>query len=116
MKSAFRLRVCYLLWISFPTDSAKQIPIYTNRLFPVRSPLLRKSLLLSFPADTEMVQFSAFPHMRYVFTHMRQFCNCRVAPFGDLCIKAYVQLHTAYRRLSRPSSAPDAKASTLRPY
>lgn len=29
-------------------------------LFPVRSPLLRKSIFLSFPADTEMFQFSAF--------------------------------------------------------
>lgn len=29
-------------------------------LFPVRSPLLRKSIFLSVPADTEMFQFSAF--------------------------------------------------------
>ena len=29
-------------------------------LFPFRSPLLRKSIFLSFPADTEMFQFSAF--------------------------------------------------------
>ena len=29
-------------------------------LIPVRSPLLRKSIFLSFPADTEMFQFSAF--------------------------------------------------------
>ena len=29
-------------------------------LFPVRSPLLRKSIFLSFPAGTEMFQFSAF--------------------------------------------------------
>ena len=31
-------------------------------LFPVRSPLLRKSLLFSFPAPTQMFQFSAFAH------------------------------------------------------
>jgi hypothetical protein len=30
------------------------------RLFPVRSPLLRESRLLSFPADTEMFQFPAY--------------------------------------------------------
>ena len=29
-------------------------------LFPVRSPLLRESLLLSFPDGTEMVQFPSF--------------------------------------------------------
>ena len=30
------------------------------RLFPVRSPLLRESFLLSFPLDTKMFQFSRF--------------------------------------------------------
>ena len=37
-----------------------------------------------------------------------------VSPFGNLWINAYLQLPTAYRSLSRPSSAPDAKAFTLR--
>ena len=34
--------------------------LYWFRLFPVRSPLLRESLLFSIPADTEMFHFSAF--------------------------------------------------------
>ena len=38
----------------------------------------------------------------------------RVSPFGNLRIKAYLQLPAAYRSLSRPSSAPDAKAFPLR--
>jgi hypothetical protein len=38
-----------------------------------------------------------------------------VSPFGNLRIKAYLQLPEAYRCSSRPSSAPDAKASTVRP-
>ena len=38
----------------------------------------------------------------------------RVSPFGDPRIKAYVPLPVAYRSLSRPSSAPDAKAFPLR--
>ena len=37
-----------------------------------------------------------------------------VSPFGNLRIEAYLQLPAAYRSLSRPSSAPDAKAFTLR--
>ena len=37
-----------------------------------------------------------------------------VSPFGNPGIKAYVQLPQAYRSLSRPSSAPDAKAFPLR--
>ena len=40
----------------------------------------------------------------------------RVSPFGNLRVKAYVQLPVAYRSLSRPSSAPDAKAFPLRSY
>ncbi len=41
---------------------------------------------------------------------------CRVSPFGDPGIDAYVQLPQAYRSLSRPSSAPDAKAFPLRSF
>ena len=37
-----------------------------------------------------------------------------VSPFGNPRIKAHLQLPVAYRSLSRPSSAPDAKAFTLR--
>ena len=37
-----------------------------------------------------------------------------VSPFGYLRIVAYLQLPEAFRSLSRPSSAPDAKAFPLR--
>ena len=40
----------------------------------------------------------------------------RVAPFGDLRVKGYLLLTAAYRSLSRPSSAPDAKAFPLRSF
>ena len=40
----------------------------------------------------------------------------RVSPFGNLRINAYVPLPVAYRSLSRPSSAPDAKAFPLRSF
>ena len=39
-----------------------------------------------------------------------------VSPFGNLRIKAHLQLPVAYRSLSRPSSAPNAKAFPLRSY
>ena len=39
-----------------------------------------------------------------------------VSPFGNLRIVAHLQLPEAYRSLSRPSSAPDAKAFPLRSY
>ena len=39
--------------------------------------------------------------------------NVWVSPFGNPRIDAYLQLPEAYRSLSRPSSAPDAKAFAL---
>ena len=38
-----------------------------------------------------------------------------VAPFGNLRVESYLHLTVAYRSLSRPSSPPRAKASTIRP-
>ena len=43
-----------------------------------------------------------------------RFFTVGVSPFGNPRIEAYLQLPAAYRSLSRPSSAPDAKAFTLR--
>ena len=40
----------------------------------------------------------------------------RVSSFGYLRVEAYLQLTAAFRSLSRPSSAPDAKAFTLCSY
>jgi hypothetical protein len=61
------------------------------RLFPVRSPLLGKSLLISSPRGTEMFQFPRFPRIDYVFTYAcRPFMTTgspiRVPP--DLCLLA----------------------------
>ena len=39
-------------------------------LFPFRSPLLRESRLISFPAGTEMFHFPALAHLTYVFSQM----------------------------------------------
>ena len=44
------------------------------------------------------------------------FFTMGVSPFGNLRLIAYLQLTVAYRSLSRPSSAPDAKAFTLCSY
>ena len=40
----------------------------------------------------------------------------RVPPFGNLRVAGYLLLTAAYRSLSRPSSAPDAKAFPLRSF
>ena len=41
------------------------------------------------------------------------FFTMGVSPFGNLRIEAYLQLPAAYRSLSRPSSAPNAKAFSI---
>lgn len=86
------------------------------RLFPVRSPLLRKSRFLSVPGVTEMFQFSPLAS-RELCIHPRDNAGLphRVAPFGNLRVKACVQLSGAYRSLPRPSSPIGAKAFTIRP-
>jgi hypothetical protein len=90
----FRLQDCHLLWCDFPDASTKyQIfyfptepelhpirsldPHYTTLpgltykgfgLFPVRSPLLGKSLFFSLPEVTKMFQFTSFASQTYVFS------------------------------------------------
>ena len=89
-----RLRGYHPLWLDFPDDSAKlrlfdcrlmpphQVTGPTTplaqrrqaithkrfRLFPVRSPLLGESFLLSFPPGTKMFQFPGLPRQSYGFT------------------------------------------------
>ena len=46
--------------------------------------------------------------------HADWILSSRVAPFGNPRIDGYLLLPEAYRSLSRPSSAPDAKAFPLR--
>ena len=59
-------------------------------LLPFRSPLLRKSLLLSFPRVTEMFQFTRFPlPVLCVQTGVTPHDGCRVSPFGHPRINAW---------------------------
>ena len=61
------------------------------------------------------VSVQAVPHVRlFDSPHVDTVLPCRVSPFGYLRIVAYLQLPEAFRSLSRPSSAPDAKAFPLR--
>ena len=63
------------------------------------------------------VSVQTVPFVRLFYsTHDDTFFMCRVPPFGYLRINAYLPLPEAFRSLSRPSSAPDAKAFTLRSY
>ena len=79
-------------------------------LFPVRSPLLRESRLISLPPGTEMFHFPGLAPLR-VMGHDSHW----VSPFGHPRIKACFLLPAAFRRLLRPSSPLCAKASTVCP-
>ena len=54
------------------------------------------------------------PHIPIYSVYADKVLLCRVSPFGNLRIYSHLHLPAAYRSLSRPSSAPDAKAFTLR--
>ena len=123
----FRLQDCHLLWSSFPTCSTILWISYSLcvvlqpqlvswfGLFPFRSPLLRKSIFLSLPPVTKMFQFAGFLSLLLcIHNRITVSYYCWVSPFGNLRIKAYLQLPEAYRCLSRPSSATSAKASSMR--
>jgi hypothetical protein len=138
----FRLRDYHPLWRNFPDPSAngrfgnsptspqlvRPSPTTPGRqrlravtpvgfgLFPVRSPLLGESRLLSFPRGTEMFQFPRFAsHRLWIQRRIREHYLAWVPPFGHPRINACLRLPAAYRSLPRPSSLPGAKASTVRP-
>ena len=53
------------------------------------------------------------PYRLFIYLHVRGLDPAWVSPFGYPRIVAYLQLPTAFRSLSRPSSAPSAQASSL---
>ena len=61
------------------------------------------------------VSVQAVPHVHlFDSMHVTGVLLQWVSPFGNLRITGYLLLPEAYRSLSRPSSAPDAKAFPLR--
>ena len=72
-------------------------------LFPLRSPLLRESRLLSFPQGTEMFQFPWFPlPVLCVQTGVTLHDECRVSPFRHPRISAW---SAAPRGFSQPPTS-----------
>ncbi len=117
----FHIRDYHPLWLFFPKCSIRVFQWILQSstpnasigfaLFPVRSPLLRESRLISFPLATEMFHFARFAPLKVI-----PISRYWVAPFGNLRVNGYLLLTAAYRSLSRPSSAPDAKAFPLRSF
>ena len=70
----------------FQTARLKQDQL--RGLFPVRSPLLRESHLMSFPPGTEMFHFPGFASTTYVFSRRYLPCGKWVSPFRNVRINA----------------------------
>ena len=77
--STFQVQGFHLLWQSFPASFPCALQSFMLalqphmdesiwfRLFPLRSPLLRESRLISLPSGTEMFHFPEFASRDYVF-------------------------------------------------
>ena len=123
----FRLRDYHPLRLAFPYHSAKLfyrcVSPQPRRINPPVWPLPRSlattsGISVDFSSSPYLdVSVQAVPFLRlFDSTQDAGVLLQRVSPFGNLRIKAHVQLPEAYRSLSRPSSAPDAKAFPLRSF
>ncbi len=88
------------------TPPAQPLPGITHKRFSLlrfRSPLLPESRLFSLPAGTEMFHFPAFPpHRLYIQRQVTAHDDCRVSPFGNPRITAWL---TTPRGLSWPPTS-----------
>ena len=119
-----RIRGCHSLWPLFPKRSTTLISCYIVVLQPLYclnniglgcSAFARHYLRNHFCFLLLWV-LRCFSSPRSPSLRNDRPSTCRVAPFGNLWIKGYLHLPKAYRSLSRPSSPPRAKASTVCPF
>ena len=125
VSNSFQIRGSHTLWPAFPCRSSNN---YQSTLLSVTPEILLPLVwpnplslattrgisvdVFSSPYLDVSVQAVPFP---YLFDSVWDTLRW-VSPFGNLRITAHLQLPEAYRSLSRPSSAPDAKAFPLRSY
>ena len=121
----FRLRGSHPLWPAFPYRSSnlscRCVSPQPRRINPPVWPLPRSLATTDgisvdvFSSPYLDVSVQAVPHvLLFDSQHVTGGLLQWVAPFGYLRINAHLQLPEAFRSLSRPSSAPDAKAFPLR--
>ena len=120
-----RVRVSHALWMVFPVPFRfphKYLAQSEPRLIDQTVWALPRSLAATYGI---IVIFSSSGYLdvsvrrvppAWLWIHHAVTCSARrVSPFRHPRINAYVQLPAAFRSLSRLSSAPSARASTLRP-
>ena len=122
----FRIRDSHPVSSAFPCRSPN-----LSSPFAVRTPRIRRPSVWPLPRSLATtggisvdvfswpyldVSVQAVPFLRLFYSTQDTGVWLQwVPPFGYPRINAYLQLPEAFRSLSRPSSAPDAKASPLRP-
>ena len=127
LRNRFRLQGFHPLRLAFPDHSANNSPFLdcpqpqkiNFLVWPLpRSLATTCGISVDFSSSPYLdVSVQAVPHVHlFDSMHVDRVLLCRVSPFGNLRINGYLHLPEAYRSLSRPSSAPDAKAFPLRSY
>ena len=123
----FRIRGSHPLWPAFPCRSPKLLRRFAGpqpqRINPLVWPLPRSLATTSgISVDVSSssyldVSVQTVPSVHLFYSmHGTGVLLQWVPPFGNLRIDGYLLLPEAYRSLSRPSSAPDAKAFPLRSF
>ena len=125
---SFHLQGCYLLWRVFPdlfdynslnlyelsaTPNSEELGLGS---FPFARRYLGNRLFFLFLRVLRCFSSPGLSSNTYEFSNGYLVLTKWVPPFGHLWITAYLRLPTAFRSLSRPSSTPGAKASTMRPF
>ena len=127
LRNRFRIHDSHILWSAFPDCSSNNFSLFDcpqpQRINPLVWPLPRSlattsGISVDFSSSPYLdVSVQAVPYVHlFDSMHVGRVLLCRVSPFGNLRINGYLHLPEAYRSLSRPSSAPDAKAFPLRSY
>ena len=123
----FRIRGSHPLWPAFPCRSSKLLSRCAGpqprRINPPVWPL-PISLATTFGISVDVssssyldVSVQTVPRVHlFDSMHATEVLLQWVSPFGNPRIDGYLLLPEAYRSLSRPSSAPDAKAFPLRSF
>ena len=124
IRLSFRIRGYHPLWPAFPYRSSnlsyRCVSPQPQRINPLVWPLPR-SLATTYGISVDVssspyldvsVQAVSYVHL-FDSMHVDGGFLRQVSPFGNLRVNGYLLLTVAYRSLSRPSSAPDAKAFPL---
>ena len=90
----------------------RSLTLLRFRLIRLRSPLLTESIVFLFLGLLRCFNSPRMAVLTYEFSQESSCDHDEVAPFGNLRIKACLQLPEAYRSLPRPSSPIGTKLST----